>query len=49
MHCPAFEEWVMGWPEQWTELTAFEMGKFQQWQQQHSLSFVNVQVGKEAA
>jgi hypothetical protein len=49
MHCPAFEEWVMGWPEQWTELTAFEMGKFQQWQQQHSLSFVNEQVGKEVA
>jgi hypothetical protein len=32
---PAFEEWVMGWPVQWTELTASAMGRFQQWQQQH--------------
>ena len=32
---PAFEEWVMGWPEQWTALTPLETGKFQSWQQQH--------------
>jgi len=32
---PAFEEWLMDWPVQWTELTAYETDKFQQWQQQH--------------
>jgi hypothetical protein len=35
---PAFEEWVMGWPVQWTELTAFETDKFRLWRQQHSLN-----------
>lgn len=34
-HTPAFEEWVMGWPVQWTELTASAMDRFQQWRQQH--------------
>lgn len=37
-HSPAFEEWVMGWPEQWTALTEYETGKFQQWLQQHGTS-----------
>jgi hypothetical protein len=32
---PAFEEWVMGWPEQWTALMPLGMDRFQQWQQQH--------------
>jgi hypothetical protein len=36
---PAFEEWVMGWPVQWTELTACVTVRFQRWQQQHSASF----------
>lgn len=35
MHCPPFEEWVMGWPEQWTELTQSATAKFRQWQRQH--------------
>jgi len=35
LHCPRFEEWMMGWPDQWTALTPLGMGKFQQWQQQH--------------
>ncbi len=30
-------EWAMGWPSQWTELKPLETGKFQEWQQQHSL------------
>ena len=33
---PTFEEWMLGWPEMWTVLTPLGMGKFQQWQQQHS-------------
>lgn len=28
---PPFEEWVMGWPVQWTALMPLEMGKFQSW------------------
>jgi len=35
-HIPAFEEWVMGWPVQWTELTQSATDKFRLWQQQHS-------------
>lgn len=35
MHCPDFEEWVMGWPERWTELTPSGTDKFRQWLQQH--------------
>ena len=35
MRSPTFEEWMMGWPERWTELTVFEMDKFQSWLQQH--------------
>jgi len=34
-HTPAFEEWVMGWPVQWTELTQSATDKYQQWLQQH--------------
>lgn len=46
---PAFEEWVMGWPVQWTGLMPYETAKFHEWQQQHSLCLQNEQVGKEAA
>ena len=35
VRCPAFEEWMLGWPVSWTELTPLGMDKFQQWQQQH--------------
>lgn len=35
VRCPAFEEWVMGWPVSWTELTPLEMDKFQQWLSSH--------------
>jgi len=34
-HTPAFEEWVMGWPVQWTELTASATGRFLRWRLQH--------------
>jgi len=34
-YSPAFEEWVMGWPVQWTELTAYETDRFHAWQQAH--------------
>ncbi len=37
VHCPRFEEWMMGWPDQWTALTPLGMGKFQSWLQQHSV------------
>lgn len=32
---PAFEEWVMGWPVQWTELTASATGRCREWRSQH--------------
>jgi len=32
---PTWVEWLMGWPLEWTDLKPLEMGKFQQWQQQH--------------
>lgn len=37
---PMWCEWFMGFPLGWTELTALEMDKFQEWQQQHSLRSV---------
>ena len=38
-HLPAnFSEWMMGWPQDWTELKPVEMDKFQKWQQQHGES-----------
>lgn len=33
---PMWVEWLMGWPLGWTELQPLEMGKFREWQQQHS-------------
>ena len=36
-HTPAFEEWVMGWPVQWTELTQSATGKFQRWLLRHGV------------
>ena len=33
---PVWVEWLMGWPLGWTDLKPLEMGKFQEWQQQHS-------------
>jgi hypothetical protein len=35
---PEWVEWLMGWPIGWTELKPLEMGKFREWQQQHSVS-----------
>lgn len=35
LHCPRFEEWLMDWPDQWTELTPYETAKFQQWLRSH--------------
>ena len=35
---PGFMERVMAWPIGWTELKPLEMDRFQQWQQQHSVS-----------
>lgn len=31
---PIFQEWLMGWPEGWTDTKPLEMGKFQLWQRQ---------------
>jgi len=33
---PNWIEWLMGWPEGWTELKPLAMDKFREWQQQHS-------------
>lgn len=35
---PTWVEWLMGWPLGWTDLKPLEMGKFHEWQQQHSIS-----------
>lgn len=32
-----FREWLMGWPIGWTELKPLATGKFQEWQQWHSV------------
>ncbi len=32
---PTWVEWLMGWPLGWTDLKPLEMGKYQQWRQQH--------------
>jgi hypothetical protein len=34
---PMWVEWLMGWPQGWTDLAPLEMGKFLEWQQQHSI------------
>lgn len=33
---PEFAEWLMGWPEMWSDIKPLEMDKVQSWQQQHS-------------
>jgi len=35
---PQLTEWLMGWPINWTDCDALEMGKFQQWLDMHSCS-----------
>lgn len=32
---PANHEWLMGWPEGWSDSSPLEMAKFQSWLQQH--------------
>ena len=32
---PAFVEWMMRWPHEWTDLKPLEMDKFQEWLRQH--------------
>jgi hypothetical protein len=44
---PAIHEWLMGWPEGWTDTAPLETGKWQQWLTQHSLS--SLPALKEAA
>lgn len=36
---PVFREWLMGWPLTHTDLSPQGTGKFQEWQQQHSISW----------
>jgi hypothetical protein len=33
---PEWVEWLMGWPQEWTDLKPLATDKFQKWQQQHS-------------
>ena len=36
VRCPEFEEWMMGWPEGWSNAqTALETDKFQRWRDSH--------------
>lgn len=35
---PEYTEWMMGWPIGWTDLKPLEMGKFQLWLEQHTVS-----------
>lgn len=38
-HLPAnFSEWMMGWPQDWTELKPVGTDKYQKWQQLHGKS-----------
>jgi hypothetical protein len=39
---PEWVEWLMGWPIGWTALKPLETGKFQEWQQQHSICYHEV-------
>ena len=32
---PTWVEWLMGWPQGWTDLKPLEMDKFREWQRQH--------------
>jgi hypothetical protein len=36
--CPSFEEYLLGWPIGWTELTPLETAKFRQWLRSHGIS-----------
>jgi len=36
---PVFVEWIMGWPLGWTDLRPLETARFQEWRQQHSVSY----------
>ena len=36
---PIFAEWMMGWPEMWSDSQELEMDKFQAWQRLHSKFF----------
>lgn len=35
LRCPDFEDWMIGLPVSWTELTPYAMPKFQQWLNSH--------------
>lgn len=39
LHCPEFEEWLMGWPEGWTGQTPLETDRFLEWQRMHSPNY----------
>lgn len=46
---PDWEEWLMGGPIGWTELKPLAMGRFREWQQQHSLCCVKNEKQERAA
>ena len=43
---PTWVEWLMGWPEGWTDLRPLAMARFHEWQRQHSSCY---QAGSNAA
>jgi hypothetical protein len=34
---PELSEWLMDWPDNWTDLKPLEMDKFRQWQRSHGV------------
>jgi hypothetical protein len=46
---PQFQEWLMGWPFNWTELQPLEMDRFRSWLRLHSVRFTNASPIAEAA
>lgn len=38
---PGVEEWLMGWPEGWSDTAPLAMAKFQSWLQQHGAYLAN--------
>lgn len=44
---PESHEWLMGWPEGWSDSAPLEMDKYQQWLRKHSASLL--EVSEEAA
>ena len=47
LHCPSFEEWMLGLPMGLTALTPLEMPRFQSWLRLHGISYTPPTQGAE--